>query len=382
MIFTFDIESSYNTPNYGRSYTIDVENERIQKNMNYEVQTEALRGRATKRNSTFTTVGGRVIAELTMQNSAWSHLTGCLLGQRIAVSGFKFSENAKRPWGMLISYLNSNITADSTATIDLNEDVTGDFDGVDGIIINDEIIKGDSTNGTFNILERGAEGTTARAHSEKDLVYGISEDVDRSIVITSRKKVGGFFEQTISLSAVVDRGEYHFGYSGLVIDSMTFNMRVYDDINTNIEFLGADSTSNLGVLDATIYDTNKIVDLTDVKVCSEHASEQFRQFFIEYNNSLRTVHGYDGKPQKHFLTRAATFGTLTWTEESINHVLQYEANTKRHYNISLSEGNYRMIFPFNDVRINTNSYYMDGELLIQDSAPWYSFEDAIIMYQF
>ena len=197
-----------------------------------------------------------------------------------------------------------------------------------------------------------------------------------------RERVGGFFEQGISLTGVIDRGPYQFGYTGLVLDSMSFNFRVYDPINATMEFVGADSTNNLGLSDLSFFDTNSIVDLTDVKVYSEHVEEEIRQFYIEYNNSLKAVSGYNGKPQKYFLRRASTWGTLTWAEEMYDHIIQYESNTKRHYSVSINEGNYRMIFPFNDVRINTNSYYMDGELLIQDSAPFYSFEDAVVMYQF
>jgi hypothetical protein len=350
--------------------------------MNWEVQTEALKGRATKRNSEFETVNGMVLAELTMQNPAWSYLTGCMLGQRNLISGYKFLEKSNCAWGMTIGYLDSAVAADSTATMTINEADLGDFNGVDAIVINNEFITGNASNGSFVPTVRGAEGTTSRTHGEKDLVYGIVADLSRSIVITSRKRVGGFFEQTISLSAVVDRGSYQFGYSGLVLDSLSFNFRTYDVIDTTMEFKGADSTNNLGLADALIYDANTIIDLEDIKICSEHVEEHFRQFYIEYNNALQSVYGYNGKAQKHFLRRASTFGTLTWTEESYDHVLQYEANTKKNFNVSMSEGNYRMIFPFNDVRINTNSYYMDGELLIQDSAPFYSFEDAVIMYQF
>lgn len=382
MIFTFDIESSYNVPNYDRTYTIDVSNERLQRNMEYILRTEALKGRSTSRTSTFETVGGEVISELTMKNQAWSYITACMLGQRVSISGYKFSPNTKTSWGILIGYLNSDVSADSTGTLSINEGVSGDFDNVDAVIINNEMIKGNSASGTFNISERGAEGTTARAHSQKDLVYGVSLDVDRTVVITSRKKEGGFFVQDVSLSVVVDRGTYLFGYSGIVLDSLTFNMRVYDNIVSHLDFRGADATANLDLLDASITDNNSIVDLSEVKVYSEHNLEYFRQFFIEYNNALQAGYGYNGKAQKHFLRRASTFGTVIWMDDSLDHVLQYEANTKRHYSLSMSEDNYRMIFPLNNVRINTNSYYMDGELLIEDSAPWYSFEDAVVMYQF
>jgi len=93
-------------------------------------------------------------------------------------------------------------------------------------------------------------------------------------------------------------------------------------------------------------------------------------------------YGFDGKPQNFFLAGSSTYGVITWTEDSINHVEQYQDNTKRHMSISMKKNNYRMIFAVNDLRINTPSHYHDGDLIIQDSAPCYSYEDPVVLFQF
>jgi hypothetical protein len=382
MIFGFDIESSYNVPNFDRGYTIDITNERLQKQMNYEHIREFNKIHASLRHSTRHIVEGTVIAEMTFENEAWSWITGCVLGTRTEIDGYEFS-TSNNAWGILIGYLDAGLSADSTS-FTINEDVAGVFDNVDAVIINDEFITISAiSNGSVTGSNRGQEGTVARVHQEKDLVYGVQLDASRKIVLTHRTKTNSFYQDNISLSAVLDRGGILFGYSGLKIEEISFNFRVYDPIVTHVTFMGADSTNDISLLDPGNVDNNDIIALEDIKVYSEHNEEQMRQFYIEMHNSLTVgSSGFGSVPQALLNQQTSTYGVLTWTFDSLQTVLEYEQNTKRNYSVSLGKGNYRMIFALNNVRVNTVSHYRDGELIIQDSAPWYSYENPVIMYQF
>jgi len=70
MKFWFDVENAFNTPNNSRSFVIDINNERVQRNMDYNHYAEIMRGHATSRVSDYAMVEGEVISELTFNNTA------------------------------------------------------------------------------------------------------------------------------------------------------------------------------------------------------------------------------------------------------------------------------------------------------------------------
>lgn len=382
MIFTFSVENSFNVPNLTRRYTIDVSNERMNKKMNYEHIREFNSSHATLRHSPHHIVSGTLVSEITFENEAWSWMTGCLLGTRTSISGYKFTPS-DNVWGLLIGYLDANLASDSTS-FTINEGVAGDFDSVDAIIINGEFIKISTiSNGSVTACSRAQEGTIAEVHSIKDLVYGVTADAARTIVLTHRKVVNGIHASNISLTTVHDREDILYAYSGMYVEEMTFNFRTFDSITTHATLIGADSTNNITLLDSTATDSNPIVDLQDVKVYSEHNVEKLRQFFIEVHNSMEPgSFGFSSAPQAFVTKQTSTYGVITWMLDSLDNLLEYEQNTKRHFSISFGSGNYRMIFAMNNVRVNTVSHYFDSELVIQDSAPWYQYAAPVIMYQF
>ena len=283
----------------------------------------------------------------------------------------------------MVGYLASDLASDSTS-LEITSDSTSLFDGIDSLIINDEVISvGSITGNVASACTRAQQGTIARAHSATDLVYGIDPDVSREIVLCHRNMNSGFREFGDSLTTVLDRDGILYTYSGMLLNEMNFNFRVFDSVNTHMIFVGADSTNDVTLTATSITDSNPIVDLQDIKVYSFGSEEYLRQFYIQIHNTTDpSGFGFDGIVQKFFLAGCSTFGVITWTEESLEHVQQYEANTRKHYSISMELGNYRMIFAMNNVRINTPSHYHDGELIIQDSAPWYEYEDPVIMFQY
>ena len=309
-------------------------------------------------------------------------MTGCLLGTRTAISGYKFS-TSQHSWGILIGYLDANLASDSTS-FSINEGTAGDFDAVDAVIINGEFILISAiTNDSVTGCSRAQEGTVTETHGIKDLVYGVEADVARSIVLTHRQKTSRFCENDISLTTVHDREGVLYAYSGVYVEEMTFNFRTFDSIVMHCSLLGADSTNAIDLVDSVAVDNNPIVDLTDVKVYSEHAVEELRQFFIEAHNTMSVPSfGFNSTPQGFLTNQSSTYGVITWMTDSLDNMLEYENNTKRHFSISVGEDNYRMIFAMNDVRVNTVSHYLDSELIIQDSAPWYQYASPVIMYQF
>ena len=382
MIFTFSVEDSFNVANTSRQHTLDVSVERMDKKLDYEHIREFNNIQASLRHSPHQIIHGQLVVEMTFGNEAWSWMTGSLLGTRTAISGYKFT-TSQNVWGILIGYLDADLASDSTS-FSINEGVVGDFDNVDAVIINGEFITVSSiSNGSVTGCSRAQEGTVAESHGIKDLVYGVDTDVDRSIVLTHRKKTSRFCESDISLTTVHDREGVLYAYSGIYVEEMTFNFRTFDSIVAHCSLLGADSTNAITLDDSTATDNNPIVDLTDIKVYSEHDVEELRQFFIEAHNSMSVPSfGFGSTPQGFFTTQASTYGVITWMDDSLENLLQYEDDTKRHFSISFGEDNYRVIFAMNNVRVNTVSHYLDSELIIQDSAPWYQYASPVIMYQF
>jgi len=381
MIFTFSPENSFNVPDYSRTYSIDVTNETVEKVMEYEHIREFNKIHATLRHSANHIVKGNIISELTFANEAWSWLTGCLLGTRREISGYKFKTTNEK-WGILIGYLSADLANDSTSFV-IDEKNVGDFDSVDAVIVNDEVIDVASiSNGVVSSSTRGFQGTAAISHEQKDLVYGIVLDANRKIVITSRVKSGRFYADDMSITAVLDRDGTLFGYSGVKIENMAINFRVFDSITVTTAFLGADSTNDMELSASAASDDGDIVGLTDIAVYSEHATEHLRQFFVQLHNTLKPAgFGFTSTVQDFITEKTSTFGVITWRDDSLDNVLNYEQNAKRHFSVSLGEGNYRMVLAMNNVRVNTVAHFLDDDLLIQDSAPWYMYANPVIMYQ-
>jgi hypothetical protein len=382
MIFTFDIEGSYNNPNYSRSYTIDITNERMQRNINYEQQWEFGRAYSKRHYSRDQSFDGEIISEITFNNVAWSYLCASLMGQRTEITDYKFAES-NNPWGILIGHLSADLAVDST-NFSIIGDSTSSFDGVDAVIINNEFIQVASLSQNEVIsCSRGTQGTTSRLHAKSDLVYGVSEGVSRAIVMCHRKKTGPFCIAGPSLTTVFDRGGSLYGYSGVQVSKMALNFRTFDIITVHMELNGADSTNLMDLSETSTTDDNDIVGMSDVFVYSNYGLEPLRQIWLNIDNTMEPgSFGFNGKPQNLFLTKASSYGTLTWREESDDIVRQYEEDEKRDFSVSISRGDYRMIIALNNVRINTPSHYLDGELIIQDSSPYYMYEDPVILFQY
>jgi hypothetical protein len=353
----------------------------MQKLMEYDNVYEFNKMEAKLRYSPYHIIRGETISELTFENEAWSWLTGCLLGTRNEITGYKFAE-AKEEWAILTGYLDSDLASDST-NFTINETVAGDFDSVAAIIIGSEFIEITTiSNGSVTACSRGQEGTTAVAHGEKDLVYGLDADAARKIILTSREKVSDFYQSSISLTTVHERGDILFGYSGVILDEMTFNFRTFDPIAIHSYFIGADSANDLTLADSTAVDDGAIAGIEDIKVFSEHVPQYLRQMYIQVHNSVQIgSHGFSSAPQGFLVSRGFGYGVITWRDDSLENLEDYEDNAKRHFSLSMSRSNYRMVFALNDVRVNTVSHYLDDELIIQDSAPWYMYTAPVIMYQ-
>jgi len=381
-IFHFDIEGSFNSPNFGRSYVFDVSNEQVQKLMNYAPRAQAMTAHYHSRISERQTVRGEVIAELTFDNVAWSYLCGAAFGERLEISGYEFAP-ANNSWGVLAGTLTNALSIDSTTFQITAEDSTA-FDGVDAVIINDEMIEIGSISANLTLsCVRGAQGTTPRAHAASDAIWGLSAAISRSIVMCHRVKTGPFCHLPTSLTTVIDRGNEIDAYSGVKIQEMTFNFRPGEVIKTHIKFLGADSTNNVGLEDLETVDDNDMVGVGDIQIFSNFEHEYLEQFYITIGNELEAPSFmFSGRAQNYFLKSTSTYGTLAWLDDDPDHVRQYEEDDRRHFGIVIPRGNYKMIFNFNNVRINTPSHFLDDDLIIDDISPWYSYEHPVIMFQF
>lgn len=362
---------------------IDVSNERVEKFKNYEHVYEFGKIEASLRHSPHQHVEGGIIGELTVGNQGWSYITGSLLGIRTQLSGYKFVEKTNYAWGILIGYLSAALSDDSTS-FTISETTAGDFNSVTHIVVNSEVIALSSvSNGVVSISSRGQLGTTAMEHGISDLVYGIVADASVDIVLTHRQKVNGFVEAGVSLTTVHDRDSILYGYTGCYVASMSFNFKTFEPIVIHANFRGADSTNDISVGECTATDNLEILDLADVHVYSEHQTEELRQFFIEAHTTLsHESYGYDGISQGYMPIGASTYGVITWTDSSLEHLITFQDNTKKHFSLSMASGTHRMVFAMNDVRVNTVSQYHEDNFLIQDSAPWYMYAAPVIMYQF
>jgi len=296
-IFHFDIEGSFNTPNTGRSYVLDITNEQVQRNMNYAPRPAAMSAHYHSRISERQSVSGEIVAELTFDNVAWSYLCGAMLGERLGISGYEFAGAAK-PWGTLNGNLTAALPIDSTS-FSITGSEAGSFDGVDAIIINDEFIEisSISANSVLSCV-RGAQGTTSRAHAASDLIWGLSSNVSRSIVMCHRVKTGPFCNLPTSLTTTIDRGDEIDAYSGVKISEMTFNFRIGEIINSHIGIVGADSTNSIDLVDSNVVDSSEMISVEDISVFSDLTHEELEQFYITISNELEPGSNmFTGKPK-------------------------------------------------------------------------------------
>jgi hypothetical protein len=387
MLFTFGIESSYNSQAQP-AYVLDMRTEQLLLNKRYRTVRHAYKPHAQTRIAQNRSVVGQTNFELTMGNQGWSYLFGVLLGKRTRLSNKRF-EVAESDLRVIAGQLTTNITTTATSFA-IDEVVSDECDGTHNLIIGDELITNAViSSGSVTGAQRAQGGTTAKAHNAYSNVYLVSDQAGRNIDVCGPKQDAygkSYLDQ--SMSVWVLRNEEYFCYSGMRIDQLEVNFAPETIVEAGISFTGADGTNLSPLTPITTYDGNPIVAGAEVKVLSLLEDMNVRRFYINLNNSFaKNTWGYDGIYRDLPMRFQNVYGQVTWLFNNIEHYESYIDNTQHNLSVQMMDWANRppqagIIINCNDLRVNTFAPQLTSSLVIQDSAPFYTYGESQVYLQF
>lgn len=387
MLFTFGLENTFNSP-VEPSFVLDMTREQLLLNKSFINVKHWADPKTTQRVEGNYDVVGQVGFEVTLGNEAWGRLFEVLLGGRVRLTDKAFSRSREGPH-LIIGQLSASLAA-GAASFTITEKVTGEFDGTNHLIIGDEFITDCViSNGSVTGANRGQGGTEDKSHDEKDNVYLITNQIDRDIDICSpQRDTNGrvFFDK--SLSGYILRNNNYFLYSGLRIDQFEVNFAPENVVDCNVSFTGADGTNYTPPNVLTTFDDNPLIIGHEVAVLSSLIMLDMRRLYINLNNTLvKNLWGWNHIRVDLPVKFQNVYGQLTWVETDILHYEDYINNERHNLSIQLIGHDERplekaIIFNSNDMRINTLAPQMTGGLVIQDSAPFYTYGQSEIYLQY
>jgi hypothetical protein len=96
MYFTFSKEASYGVDSTSQDYVVDILEEEIIDNVNYEKNSGFNNVSSQIRYPTVKSIDGRIEFELTYGNEAWGLLLESIVGKRVTISGYQFAQSSER----------------------------------------------------------------------------------------------------------------------------------------------------------------------------------------------------------------------------------------------------------------------------------------------
>jgi len=383
MLFTFGVEDTYNVP-VEPTHVLDVTMEQILLNLNYQNIVPFNRVYSTQRVPLNREVVGRADFELTFGNEAWGRIFEVALGKRVRLvnRGFRLHQNGLH---VLVGRLGAPMTK-VVEGFSITEPYMGAFDGTNCLLIGDEVINGAVvSNGVVSSSSRGVLGTDAKTHNADDLVY-LLDDSANSVDICGPNVVDGRARLTKSLTSWIKRPNSYFQYSGMRMDQMEINLSPSDIPVMSISFVGADSTNMSPSIPIETYDEGGLVS----KIYAMSLLEELDliRLYLNFNNTLvKGTHGLDGIYGDLPLQFQNAYGQITWLWSTMDNYLAYVNNQKHNLTLhfidwSKSQPDNIIIFNCNDMRVNTFSPQYTGGLVIQDTAPIYTYGENQIYLQY
>jgi len=386
-ILTFSVEDTYGVPKLTQDYTVDLLNEEIVDNLQYEKPIEFNHPTPQQRFKTVKTVDGRISLDFTYENLAWGPLFQTLMGQKIPLSNSSLATTPEK-WNILTGMLTSGITSTQT-TFSITEYTTGEFDNIDGIIVRGEYIAVTAiSNGSVTLSTRGQTGTVAASHPQNALVYGVVNSPGHTISICSRYRNGFSYFLPTSLTLVIKRVSDYFAFSGIQFQDFVFNAVPTE--GTTASFMTRGMNSSLPDIDSpsVAMDDNQLIDTDQVNCYSMGANLDASRAFFEVSNSLSS-----GPPkflnniaQSLLLNNFSTYGQFTAGEQTLDFYNSYNDNDTKNLSISICDQklfSQAYVFAFNDVKWGTMVHTLGSSYFIYDSIPFYCYgeDDFTILIQ-
>lgn len=384
MIFTFGVESNYNE-RVEPAYVMDMVREQLLLNKDYRTWRPFGKAHPQTRFEQNYDAVGQVSLELTFSNEGWGQLLGAAIGQAIRLDNkrFRMSSDGLRA---VFAKLDLDLAVGQTG-FDLDEYYPAEFDGTNILLIGDEVITDAVINaGTVTSCTRGALGTEEQAHYIHDYVYMLDNDASRKIDICCPKYLDNRAILDKSLSIYVKRPEAYFCYTGVKLDQLEMRLSAEDIVYSNLTFAGANGDLVTPLSPIETFDDGLLV--ASLQAYSLLEDMDLRRIYINFNNTLhKTIHGYNGQRQDMPLQFQNVYGQLTWVFSELEHYLDYVNNNKHTLSVQMIDWtskpfNNAIIFNSNDLRINTFSPQYTGGLVIQDSAPYYTYGPSQVYIQY
>lgn len=387
MYCTFSIEPSYGLDSTSQDYVVDLVSEAIVDNLNYEKAIEFNHPTAQDRIPTVKTVGGRTEFELTYNNEAWNILFQTLLGQRLRLTDFSLALSSEK-WNVVTGMLESDLNSTSTS-FNITEYKQGEFNSVDGIIINSEYIAVSAiNNGAVTGSTRGSEGSTAASHIQNALVYGVKSTGGSTLDIISRYKNGFCYSLPTSITFVIYRDGTYFKFNGIQFQDFVFNARPIEGIKASFMAKGRDAgTLKLGSPSEAV-DNNVFIDTDNIGCFSMGESIDIAKLYFEVSNTLSqgSAKFLDSTYGKMILGKFSAYGQFTAVEETIQFYEDYKSDVKKNLSMTLcnrKDFDKAFVFAFNDIRFGTMMHVLRSSMNIDDSVPFYCYgeNDFTILIQ-
>lgn len=387
MYCTFSIEPSYGVDSTSQDYVVDLVSEAIVDNLNYEKAIEFNHPTAQGRIPTVKTVKGRVEFDLTYNNEAWNILFQTLLGQRIRLTNFSLAPSSEK-WNVVTGLLESDLDSSSTS-FNIVEYKQGEFDSVDGVIINSEYIAVSAiSSGAVTGSTRASEGSTVASHIQNALVYGVKITGGSTLDIISRYRDGFCYSLPTSITFVIYRDGTYFKFNGIQFQDFLFNARPMEGVTASFMAKGKDG----GILSlespSETVDNNVLVDTDNISCFSMGESIDIAKLYFEVSNTLTqsSAKFLDSTYGKMILGNFSTYGQFTAVEETTQFYQDYKNDVKKNLSMAIcnrKDFDKAIVLAFNDIRFGTMMHVLRTSMNIDDSVPFYCYgeDDFTILIQ-
>ena len=377
MYATFSIESSYADDSTTQDYVVDLVSDEIIDNINYVKTSGFNHPTGEDRYPSIKTVTGRMALEMTTGNSAWNVLLQTLIGQKVNASGVAFAPSPEK-WRIVTGMLSADLD-DSDTTFTITEYTTGEFDNVDGIIIDAEYVSISSiSNGVVSGSTRGQKGSTAASHTQTNVVYGVVNSGGNSIDIISRYRNGFCYSLPTSLTWLIYRAGDYFKFNGVQFSDFVFNVNPQEGVSSSFSLKGKNSGPITLASYSSAEDDNPMIDTDNMCCYSMGVELDVTKFYFQVSNTLtqNSSKFMDSTYLGIVLNNIATYGQFTAIESNLDYYNSYVNDDVKNISLNIFDNKSftkAYIFAFNQVKWGTLQHMSRTTLIIQDSVPFYCY---------
>jgi len=378
MYLTFSEEPSYGEDSTSQDYVIDLLEENIIDNINYQKIREFNFPTRQSRVNGIKTINGRTKFAFTYGNEAWNILFKTIMGQKIRLTDFAFARSVEK-WNIITGMLSENIDSSQT-TFTITEYKTGEFDNIDGIIIDNEYINVNTiNNGSVISSDRHSEGTTAVLHTKNALVYGVVISGGNTLDIISRYRNGFSYVLPTSLTCLIYRDGDYFCFNGIQLSDFVFNARPSEGIEASFNLRGRDARVIEMASPSLVADNEQEVNTDQINCYSMNNWIDIAKFYFEISNTLTpgSAKFLNNTHEGLILNQFSTYGQFSATESTLEFYNDYINDEERNLSITICNSKFfdkAFVFAFNKTRYGTLQHILRTTRLIYDSVPYYVYE--------